>query len=346
MGFNDAVAKWIKEFLTDRFMSVKVKRSFSCWTKVQSGVPQGSVLGPLLFLLFVNELPKWVVSSMLMFADDTKIWQRITNQVDSDMLQDDLDKLVEWSRYWLLKFNSEKCKVMHINHCFETSYKIGGEEEGKEQVLEVVKEEKDLGIWISDDLNSDRQCCNAVARTDTILRMVKRSFPHLDKSSFRLLYKSYIRPHLEYCIQVWSPNLQRNIDILERVQRRATKLVVGFRNKTYVERLQLLGFTTLQKRRERGDLIETYKILSGLERVDSSQFFTLASTGYDLRGHSKKLLVNRCRVKIRQGFFSQRVVAAWNDLPASVVEAPSVNCFKSRLDTWWKSQEERQIWVK
>jgi len=122
LGVTGKLLKWIKNFLAGRHMRVMVQDTFSKWIKVLSGVPQGSVLGPLLFLIFVNELPDWIVSSMKMFADDTKTWTMVDEIEDSKTLQADLDKLVRWSEIWLLKFNVEKCKVMHIGHCHPTKY--------------------------------------------------------------------------------------------------------------------------------------------------------------------------------------------------------------------------------
>ena len=139
-----------------------------------------------------------------------------------------------------------------------------------------------------------------------------------------LLYKAYIRPHLEYCIQVWSPYLRKDIECLERVQRRATKLVGSLKKKPYSARLKALQLTTVEKRRLRGDLIETYKIVTNKENIDSAQFFEFTDTGHDLRGHSLKLSQLRNRSRVRRTFFSQRVVVDWNRLPQYVVDVCSV----------------------
>jgi len=113
-GLKSKVIQWIKSFLTGRTMKVLINGSFSDLKEVLSGVPQGSVLGPLLFLLFVNDLPDWIISSMIMFADDTKLWRIIKTINDSQILQRDLDALMNWSNKYLLKFNPQKCKLMCI----------------------------------------------------------------------------------------------------------------------------------------------------------------------------------------------------------------------------------------
>ena len=162
--------------------------------------------------------------------------------------------------------------------------------------------------------------------------MIKRNFRRLDNVDFLMIYKTYIRPHVEYCIQVWSPHMKKDIQCLEKVQRSATRLVTSLRKLTYEERLWRLGSTTLEKRRQRGDLIEAFKIMTGKEQVDSEQFFQKSNTSHNLRGHSMKIMVKRCRTDIRKFFFSQRVVQHWNGLPQQIVDATSVNSFKNHLD--------------
>jgi len=135
---------------------------------------------------------------------------------------------------------------------------------------------------------------------------------------------------------VWSPYLVKDIHCLEQVQKRATKLVEGLKNHDYEKRLKIIGLQTLESRRTRGDLIETYKIITGKENVNSSDFFKLKEDSHELRGHRFKLSVERSRLEIRRNFFSQRVVRHWNRLPEAVVEATSVNNFKTKLDEWLK----------
>ena len=295
-----------------------------------SGVPQGSVLGPLLFLIFVNDLPDWVRSSIKMFADDTKLWTTVRNASDSKMLQEDLNRLKSWSDKWLLRFNPEKCKVMHICHRVPTEYTL----QEKDQVIKLqqIEEEKDLSVYVTNDLKVAKQCQEAAKKAMNVLRTIKRHFSQINEPTFLILYKSYVRPHLEYCVQAWSPHFKKDIECLEQVQRRATKLISSFKNVSYEDRLRKLKLTTLEKRRLRGDLIETFKLITDRENVDKHQFFDICTSAYKSRGHQYKLSVKRNRLTTRTAFFSQRVVSSWNRLPESVVTATSVNMFKNRLD--------------
>jgi len=156
-----------------------------------------------------------------------------------------------------------------------------------------------------------------------------------DEEDFRLLFNGYVRPHLEYCVQVWSPYLKKDIECLEKVQRSATKLVKGLKNKSYPERLTLLHATSLSKRRTRGDLIQVFRILNGIDGVEKEHFSNWMMVADTVCGVMEyKIRVQRGRLQLRQGFFCHRIVKIWNMLLASVVEASTVRTFKKRLDDW------------
>jgi len=223
---------------------------------------------------------------------------------------------------------------MHVGHRYQTTYTM--EDHGTTRTLQQIEEEKDLGVYTTSDLKSSMQCNKAANKAMSVLRMVNRAFKRLDKEEFLVIYKSFIRTHLEYCVQSWNPHFVKDEEVLEKIQRRATKCVKSLKNKEYTERLRYLGLTTLKRRRIRGDLIETYKILTGKENVNRDTFFHLIDSERQLRGHGLKLHKRRCRLDKRKFFFSQRVVNSWNCLPEFVVEAPSLNSFKKRLDDHYK----------
>jgi hypothetical protein len=332
LGIGGKLLEWITDFLSGRYSRVGVRGEFCSWMEALSGVPQGSVLGPLFFLTYVNDLPDWMKCQIRLFADDTKLWKEIATKEDSLELQLDLDNLMRWSNIWQLKFNAAKCKVMHVGHTLETSYFLRVDDI-KRQLAEIT-EERDLGVVVTNDLKPAGQCVKAAARAMSVIGMIGRQFRKLDKEDFLILYKSFIRPHVEYCIQAWSPYRRKDIQCLETVQRRATKLVEGLERETYEERLQQLGFATLEKRRKRGDMIEVYRLMTGKERIQYQQFFNTAENVYNLRGHSMKLYKERPRLDVRKHFFSNRVIDEWNSLPQSVIDAESVNAFKNRYDKW------------
>jgi len=198
-----------------------------------------------------------------------------------------------------------------------------------------VHEERDLGVIITSDLKSSSHCLKSAATARKVIAMVRRTLRNLDIADFRLIYKTYIRPHMEFCVQAWSPRFVKDIDVLERVQKAATNLVRMLRKYSYATRLKMIGITSLEERRLRGDMIEVYKLLTGKEQIDYRQFFNSADTPYGLRGHEKKLAKDRSRLDSRKFFFSQRVVNGWNSLPAKVVNSESVNSFKNAYDRYY-----------
>ena len=173
----------------------------------------------------------------------------------------------------------------------------------------------------------------ASQRAMTVLRSVKRAFVRFDIETFSIIYTTYIRPHLEYCIQAWAPYYAKDILLLEKVQRRATKLVWGLKDLSYEERLKLLF--SLDERRLRGDLIQTFKLLTGKDNIDYEILFN-RSTNH-LRGRRLKLSKSQCNKLCRRRFFSQRVIDIWNSLSEFMVSAPSNNTFKKRIDNNWKN---------
>ena len=183
-------------------------------------MPQGSVLGPILFFIFVNDIDTVVSSHIQKFADDYKVYRSIMTAEDIDILQQDINNLCQWSKDWQMLSNVKKCKVLHKthNHAY-CDYSMNGE------VLQSVTEETDLGIIVSNDLEPSKQCVSAVKKANMTLGMIKRHIVSRDKNIIVRLYKSLVRPKLEYCIQAWNTSLIKDIELLEQVQHRATKLI-------------------------------------------------------------------------------------------------------------------------
>jgi ribonuclease P/MRP protein subunit RPP40 len=171
-----------------------------------------------------------------------------------------------------------------------------------------------------------------------MLGIIKRNFRYLSVDTFVLLYKSMVRSHIEYCSSVWSPFRKSDIDELERVQRRATKLIHGFGSLNYMDRLKKCKLPTLKYRRHRGDMIETFKILTGVYDLDAAPHLEL-NLDTRTRGNSLKLATHRTRYNLRKYFFTNRVVNVWNSLPDRVVLSRSVDQFKNNLDKFWSNQE-------
>ena len=203
------------------------------------------------------------------------------------------------------------------------------------QELEESDVEKDLGVHIDNDLSFNHHIAQASSKANRILGVIRRSFKFLTSETFLLLYKGLVRPLLEYGHSVWNPFYKYQKKNIEDVQRRATRLLSSLKDKSYQERLKALDLPSLEHRRSRGDMIDTYKYVHGIYKT--SRPAMNAYTGPEVRGNSLKLARNRTCLNTRTGYFSERVSKTWNSLPDTVVTAPSVNAFKNRLDAHWNT---------
>ncbi|GAB0188777.1 mitochondrial enolase superfamily member 1 [Grus japonensis] len=229
-GFDGWTTRWIRNWLDGRTQRVVVNSSMSKWRTVMSGVPQGSVLGLALFNIFVGDMDSRIECTLSKFADDTKLCGVVDTLEGRDAIQRDLG---------------------------EHDYRLGKE------WIESGPKEKDLGVLIDEKLNMSRQCVPAAQKANRVLGCIKRCVTSRLREVILPLYSALVRPHLEYCVQLWGPQYRRDMELLERVQRRATKLIGGLEHLSCEDRLRELGLFSLEKRRLQGDLIATYQYLKG-----------------------------------------------------------------------------------
>jgi hypothetical protein len=332
-GFKGRILDWVTGFLTGRRQRVRVRGTHSEWSPVVSGIPQGSVLGPLLFVLYVNDLPQITdASKIFLFADDLKIFQSIRTDEDKRRLQGDLNKICVWTEKWLLELHPDKCVSMSIGNQTpnDSSYSLSNG-----HLLKKVAEEKDIGVIIDSNLTFESHMSSKISKANRILGLIWRVFEYKDPDTMIKLYKALVRPHLEYANQVWSPHLKKTIEAIENVQRRVTRMIPGLKNMSYEERLHKLKLPTLAYRRLRGDMVELYKMTSGMYDESLLQGHLRLRTNSTTRGHDKKVYVSQARLNVRRSSFYIRTAEIWNKLPDDVVNAPSLPAFESRLDRTW-----------
>ena len=339
-GIDGEILRWIEAFLKERHQVVKVNGVESTVDPVLSGIPQGSVLGPLLFLVYINDLPQVVKSDMYLFADDTKIFKRVEYEDDSIILQKDIDAMEKWSHDWLLKFHPGKCHVLtlgkfcNIKHAHR--YVLDSVE------LDHVFLEKDLGVTIDSELLFEEHIAEKVMKANQMVGLIRRSFSYLSPKTFKQLYSAFVRPHLEYAQVVWNPKLRKHVNMIERVQKRATKLIDGYKNLSYGDRLRKLQIPTLEFRRAFGDMVEVYKHLNFYDKSAIPDKLRLRTRPN--RKHNLQLMPNFASDGTRgvqKKSFYYRCIYPWNELPTTVVNSTSIAVFKKRLDEAWKNHQLR-----
>ena len=332
-GLTGQALKWMENYLRGREMRTVVRDIKSEWGEVKSGVPQGSVLAPILFLLYINDMPEGVKSYMNLFADDAKMLRHIKDEGDCEILQEDLNKIWRWSKKWQMEFNVDKSQVMEMGSGRRRPTWTYIVEEGKE--LRKVQREKDLGVTVQSDIQSESHIDRIYRETYNVIKNIGLSFHYMDKEMMRKLVTTIIRPRLEYAQVLWSPYKKKHIRKLERLQRMATKMVPEMKDMTYEERLRAMDLPTLERRRERGDLIQIFKLLNRMDIVDNEDLLMREETdGRSMRGHSMKLRKGRCLKDIKKYSFPQRCVEAWNELSEEVITAKSIHSFKEKLDQY------------
>ena len=332
-GITGKTLDIITDFLSSRTFRVRVGDTLSDEFEVTSGVPQGAVLGPLLFLIFINDIPNGIKSFLLLFADDLKL---VVNANLKDVTQKDLDVLSEWQKKWLLSFNTadKKCKVLSISK--------NGKRENiskyylNNSLLPNVANEKDLGVNIESNLLWGSHIKSNISKAKQCIGWVKRNVISRSADVMVNIYKSLIRPHLEYCVQLWNPKPEHGnwatIMALESVQREFTRLIDGIGLLTYKERLHKLKLTTLIERRARGDLMEVFKIFRDLCMYGKT-LLKFSRSGMNI------VLRNSCP---GVNNFELRVVNYWNKLPEELKMADTVINFKIGLELYKKKHFSKQ----
>ena len=298
---------WFDDWTTGRKQRVVINGQNSEWADVISSVVQGSVIGPVLFLVFINDID-FVIdeeeTNVFKYADDSKFGRRIRTSRDTEVLQANLNNVEHWATNNGMSLHPQKTIVMHFgynnpNH----QYTLSG------SIISPVQCAKDLGVLINVQCTPGDHVIAITNKANCVLAQLRRSTVSRSCEMVTSLYKMYVRPIVESSVQVWNPWLRRDIDHIEKIQRRATKLVSGIGSKPYDERLKICKLTTLEERRLRGDLLECFKIRNNFTNVEKCDFFLFTRDRHQIhtRGVAEDLLVPQVtRLDIRKHFFSNR----------------------------------------
>ncbi len=333
IGIRDPLLHWFKDYVTDRRHRVVIDGAYSDWKYVHSGVPQGSIIGPIMFLIYINDIGSGLSpdTSLPLYADDAKCSRVIENAGDCCILQEDINFISRWSEIWDMDFNLKKCKSLSITkkrNPITTVYKLGVED------ITISKEEKDLGLLLNHKLSWHDHVLNKINTANKVLRLIKRTCGKQTHPKVILkLYIHLVRPHLEYASEVWSPHQIYLKDMIESVQRRATKLVI--KNKSYDERLQDLKLLSLSSRRIFKDLMFLFKCLLGHYDLDLTKYMEPADNStYNLRHSECSFKIKYARTNALKFSYFFRVVKSWNALPLPLRKSNTIREFRLGLESY------------
>ena len=327
-GVRGPTLNWIKSFLAGRTQRVIVEGVASDTAPVTSGVPLGTVLGPLLFLIYINDLPSKVNSTARLFADDCLLYRHIKTNDDTTSLQDDLNNLQYWERDWQMHFNPDKCEVIRITtkrKIIPSSYFIHGKE------LNITSKGKYLGITISQNLSWNNHIDNVCRKANNTTAFLRRNLSSCPANIRTKCYTTFVRPQLEYASSAWAPHTQSNINKLKSVQRRAARFATGNYNTTssVTTMLNHLNWDTLQQRRLRTKAIMMYRIINGLVAIEPPPF--MHHLGAATRGQQHKYIVPYSRTTVHKESFFPSTIRLWNQLPEATAAALDLESFKKEI---------------
>ena len=341
-GFNGVLLNWFHSYLSNRKQRVLIEGEASDWCPVLSGVPQGSILGPVLFLLYINDMVSSVSENtcISLFADDAKVIRTITCRLDYIILQRDINNLYMWSQKWMLSFNVGKCKLLRIarviKHCVD--YYMNDI-----KLKPITDIDDDLGIIMMPDLSWHNHIIGKVKRANSLLGFIKRSCGYRSSmKSKRLLYVSLIRSTIMYGSTVWCPN-RNDMKLLEGVQRRATKYILNDYNSEYKTRLKKSDLIPLNYYKEYRDMCFLYKCIHKLYDIKIQDFITFQNYScHNIRLSSNTHSIRPARCKTVKGaeFFFKRTIGTWNKLSPGIKSTVCTNKnilpFKVKLSKFYK----------
>ena len=338
LGVGNPLLGWLSDFLVGRIMSVSVSGVGSALKLVISGVPQGSVLGPILFLIFINYLPSHIRSRCKLFADDLKIYMKLRHDSvlglaqDLSSVQRDIDQVQRVAESWGLNFNETKCATLRFQRGTVDWADVGSLQHYtlNDSDIAISDCQKDLGILVDNSLKFHAHIMTTVNKAAGLSNNLIRSTKCRSAEFMMTVYKTHIRPLLEFGSVVWNTGYVGDLKLLESVQRSWTKQVDGLSELDYSQRLSILNLYSVQGRLLRADLIKCWKIFHKQSAVSPSDIFTFSSVA-STRGHRFKVAKPHVSIECRRRFFSVRVIDSWNNLPDRVVSADSIEVFKRGL---------------
>jgi len=311
-GITGNLWNWFNNYLHNRLQCVKICSSISNLLPVLSGVPQGSILGPILFLIYINDISLLTqFSNLFLFADDAKLSKIIVQLSDHSCLQQDLDQLYTWSINTDLMFSINKCLHLSINHKLPTTYSVGGNS------LPQLHSHRDLGLLLADDLSWNNHYQHIISKAYKYLGLLRRAFSNCQSiRAKKILYITLVRSQLTYCSQLWNPYLIKDTVILERIQRQATKYILRDYDSNYKTRLLKLDLLPLMYTLDFYDILFFIKALKQPSVHFNIHHYVSFSTINTRSSSTNKLTHTRSNNNYTRNFYFNRLPRLWNKLPS------------------------------
>jgi ribonuclease P/MRP protein subunit RPP40 len=328
-GIRNKTKGWIKTWLTSRSQRVVVDGEASDSVHVDSGVPQGTVLGPLMFLLYINDIGSNINSTIKLFADDCLLYRVINSTDDTDSLQRDLSKLDDWADKWQMGFNAKKCYTMRIHRKRQPiihNYKM------KEEPLKTVPSQAYLGVEIHERLSWKPHITAMTSKAARTLGFIRRNLSQCSSSIKQQAYTVLVRSQLEYAGAVWDPHRQNQIDQVEKIQRRGVRFICGnYKREESVTAMRVkIGLPTLEERRKQSRLTMLYKIVNNKVAIPLPEYIQLRGRVTRSQHKQKFTRLSTSSDAYRNSFFP-RTLKDWDELPNDVIELPSIGQFKGAI---------------
>ena len=327
MGINGSVHNWIKTFLTARKQQVVIEGMKSSAVHVDSGVPQGTVLGPLMFLCYINDLPSKVTSTVRLFADDCLIYRQISGPEDQILFQKDLDSLQQWATAWGMRFNTAKCYILRISRStepYEGRYTLDGQE------LKEVPDQQYLGVNFNSNMKFDTHIKQITTKANRSLGFLRRNLSRCPQKLKETAYFALVRATLEYSCTEWDPYLNKDIEGLEAIQRRGARFLCGdySRESSVSGMLKELGWEDLQERRKKARLVLFHKIIHNQIAIDSDKYLKPVKRPTRKNNSQNFEQIFAQNDVFKHSYFLQ-TAKDWNMLPEEAVQAETLDEFRS-----------------
>ena len=333
-GIDGSMLKWFSSFLTTRQQRVVINGCASDWSPVLSGVPQGSILGPLLFILYINDLPSVVSSPMKIFADDVAIYCPVISSADCKILQKDLDSISSWCSKWQMRLNPSKCEFLCISNKrspIQHSYYLNN------HLLQCVSSVKYLGVIVDPKLSWNKHVSHVSSKATRTLNLLRRNMYCCNTPAKRRAFRALVLPILDYASTVWNPHTQKNILALETIQNRGARWVCGSRynchshtwSKSSSDCCSELHWPSLSTRRKYLTIVTIYDMLHCHISLSFSNYFTFSNS--HTRSHSLSLLCKQSTINSYRYSFFVNSIFFWNSVPHEILTVSNRSPFKHVL---------------